>query len=435
MTRLLAPGGPDAVAVLLVGDELLLGTVADTNGAWLARSLTSAGLRVVAVETVPDDVGRIADAVARLSGRAGSVIVSGGIGPTSDDLTREALAAVAGCELVEDDAAAAAILQVMARYGRRATPEVMRMARRPTCGSMIVNPVGSAPGVRLALQDSVVYAMPGVPSELRSMLEAVVPDLLARAGPLSRLHSATVEVSLLGESSVSRLLGEVEADVARRPDVDLAYLARPARVSVRVTVRAGRAADSADATKALQGWLARVTAALGEHVLGPEGTTLAQAVVESLARCGQTVAAAESLTAGAVVRELTTVPGSSSVVRGGVTAYATELKTTLLDVAEDLLAAHGPVHPDVALAMAHGVRRRLGATWGLATTGVAGPDPVGDHLPGEVHVAVAGEDEADVRSLQLPGDRERVRTLASAHVLDRLRRRLLRGEWPAPRRR
>ncbi len=425
MTALLAPGGPDAVGVVLVGDELLLGSVTDTNGAWLARTLTSHGLRLVQTLVVPDDAARIASAVTSLAGWVGSVIVSGGIGPTSDDLTREALAEVGACDLVADDGAVDAITAWLAARGRTPTASVLRMARRPRTATMLVNPSGSAPGVRLEVGESVVYAVPGVPSELVAMVEStVLGDIVDRAAPLAPLHSVSVEVALLGESSVVGLLEPVEQAVAHEPSTDLAYLARPAHVSVRVSVRDP---DRAAAARALVEWERRVCEALGEHVIGRDGTTLEQAVVAALAKAGQSVAAAESLTGGGVVAALTRVPGASAVVRGGVTAYATDVKRSLLAVSPSLLATNGPVDVDVATAMARGVRDLIGADWGLATTGVAGPEPVGRHAPGEVFVAVAGPDGTSTRTLSLPGGREQVRALATAHVLDELRVRLRAG--------
>ncbi|MGB9372613.1 MAG: CinA family nicotinamide mononucleotide deamidase-related protein [Jiangellales bacterium] len=423
MTGLLSAGGSDAVALLLVGDELLLGSVADTNGAWLARRLTQTGLRVVTSRVVPDDVARIAEGVAALAAEVGSVVVSGGLGPTSDDLTRQALADVSGCPLVPDDAAVAAITGWYADRGRAPDTTVLRMAERPSCAQMLVNPQGSAPGVRLELGSCVVYAVPGVPSELHAMVEAVVlPDLTARAGDLPAQHSVSFEVALLGESAVSALLRDVEALVAHDPSTDLAYLARPAQVSVRLSVREQ---DAGVAAARHARWSSLVAEALGEHVMGRDGVTLPEVVIAALAAQGASVGAAESLTGGGVTKALTSVPGSSAVLRGGVVAYATDVKQSVLGVGADLLRVHGPVHPDVAVAMARGARALLASTWGVATTGVAGPDPVDDHPAGTVHVAVDGPGGAQVRSLTLAGDRGRVRLLSTAHALDLLRRRLV----------
>jgi nicotinamide-nucleotide amidase len=253
------------------------------------------------------------------------------------------------------------------------------------------------------------------------MAATVLSDILDRSGQRRPVRSISVEVALLGESAVAAALADVEAAVADEPAVDLAYLARPAHVSVRVSVREH---DASRATADLAQWRARLHAALGEHVLGDDGTTLPEAVVARLVEAHATVACAESVTGGGVVSALTSVPGASAVVRGGVTAYATDLKRRVLAVPTGLLTRRGPVDPDVAAAMAQGARTVLDADWGLATTGVAGPDPVGDHPVGEVHVAVAGPDGTSVRSLKLPGDRDRVRALSTAHVLDALRLRL-----------
>ena len=425
MTRLLAQGGPDGVAVVLVGDELLLGSVADTNGAWLARAVTSSGLRLVAMEVVPDDVDRVAEAVGRLAPWVGNLVLSGGIGPTSDDVTRQALAVAASSHLVRDAASTAAIEARYRARGRSAGKAALRMAERPEQAQMITNAHGSAPGVRLELGDAVVYAVPGVPGELRPMVRrAVLPDIVARVGPVIPIRSASLEVAVLGESDVAALLREVEAEVDCDPIADLAYLARPAHVSVRVSVRSP---DDALATVRLDHYVRSVSAALGLHVMGRDGSTLPAAVVSLLVEQEATVAAAESLTGGGVVQALTDVPGASAAVLGGVTAYATDIKSRLLGVPTDLLAEHGPVHPKVATAMAVGVRDRLGSTWGVSTTGAAGPEPVGRHPPGEVHICVAGP-TTQTLSLTLPTGRDRVRALAVAHALDLLRRSLLGGE-------
>jgi nicotinamide-nucleotide amidase len=430
VTGLLSEGGSDAVALLLVGDELLLGSVADTNGAWLARRLTQTGLRVVQSRVVPDDVDRIAEAVRALSAQVGSVVVSGGLGPTSDDLTRQALADVSGCPLVADDAAVAAITDWYAARGRAPDGAVLRMAARPSCARMLVNPQGSAPGVRLELGACVVYAVPGVPSELYAMVEGVVlPDVAERAGELPAQYSESFEVALLGESGVSGLLRDVEALVADDPSTDLAYLARPAHVSVRLSVRDTGTRPAAERHVR---WSAMVAEALGDHLMGRNGVTLPGVVVDALTAQGATVAAAESLTGGGVTQALTSVPGASAVLRGGVVAYATDVKQWVLGVDADLLSSRGPVDPDVAIAMARGARSILSSTWGVATTGVAGPDPVDDHPAGTVHVALDGPGGPVVRSLALAGDRARVRMLSTAHALDLLRRRLRStesGEW------
>jgi nicotinamide-nucleotide amidase len=428
VTHLLSPGGPDAVGVLLVGDELLLGTVTDVNGAWLARTLTAHGLRVVDVCVVPDDEERIVAALRRLAGSVSGVVVSGGIGPTSDDLTREALAQACGCDLVTDGQAAAAIEAWFAAQGRRAPAAVLRMARRPACATVLANPAGSAPGVSVEVAGCRVYAVPGVPAELRAMVtERVLPDLLARAGGAVPTATMSLEVALLGESAVAARLAGVEADVADDPTTDLAYLARPAHVSVRLSVRREPVQDAHARLAAL---VAAAESALGPDLVGRDGAGLAPVVLAALRRAGSSVATAESLSGGGVVAALTAVPGSSLSVRGGVVAYTSEVKADVLGVDRRLLEGSQAVHPDVAAAMAAGARRVLAADWAVATTGAAGPDPVGPHQPGEVYVAVTGPTTARVRSLRLPGARATVQRLAVAHALDLLRRCLL--DLPEP---
>jgi nicotinamide-nucleotide amidase len=420
VTGLLAQGGADAVAVVLVGDELLLGSVADTNGAWLARTVAAHGLRMVSVQVVPDEVGRISEAVHRVAGTVGTVVLSGGIGPTSDDLTREALARACGCALVPDESARQAIRAWFAARGRGVPTTAWRMAQRPQCAAMVVNQSGSAPGVALELDGSWVVALPGVPSELRAMVgSTVLPQALARAGDRPPTVSTCLEVALLGESAVAARLADLEAAVRDDASVDVAYLARPAHVSVRLSVRGESLERSQRRVEALA---AQARDALGPDVVGVDGASGAGVVLAELTTRRQTLACAESLTGGQVSADLTAVPGASLVLRGAVVTYATELKQTLAAVPTHLLEQQGPVDLQVALAMAQGVRARLGADWGLATTGVAGPDPVGVHPPGEVYVAVCGPDSHRVRSLRLPGDRERVRRLAAAHAVDLLRR-------------
>lgn len=430
MTRLLASGGPDAVAVVLVGDELLLGRVSDSNASWLARLLIEHGLRLVEVTVVPDEVGRIAAAVRRATESGGSVVVSGGIGPTSDDVTREGLALAADSPLVSDWRAEQTITASAAARGREPTQQMLRMAERPADATMLVNEFGTAPGVRVELEDAVVYAVPGVPSEFQEMLRrSVLPEMLRRSGRRVPVRSVSIEVAGLGEPRVAALLQDVDDRIANDPAVDLAYLAQPAHISVRVSVREP---DAAVADRRLSSWAAQIEDALAPHVMGRDGTTLPEAVVAALVEQSSTVAVAESLTGGGVLRELTTVPGSSAVVRGGVVAYASDLKASVLDVPGSLLSSHGPVHPVVAEAMARGVRARLDATYGLGTTGVAGPDPVGRHQPGEVYVAVAGPAGARSWRLSVPGDRDRVRRVSVAQVLDRLRRILTEREHGGP---
>jgi nicotinamide-nucleotide amidase len=402
-------------AVVAVGDELLLGDIVNGNAAWLGAQLAAVGCPVVHSSMVGDDVDRIVVALRRALEDADVVVTSGGLGPTVDDLTREAVAAVAGAPLERQPALEAALRERFAAYGYRDLPEaVMQQADVPRGATVLDNPVGSAPGLRVEVGQRLLYAMPGPPHELAAVMEAVLPELAARSG--SVVVTRTLHCGGLGESAVAELVqGAIEV-----PDgVALAYLAGGAVVRVRLTTAAATT-EQADAV--LRPLVEKAAAALGDAVFGRDADSLPAVVVRTLREAGATVAVAESLTGGLVGGALTEVPGSSAVFRGGVQVYATDLKASLAGVPEQVLAEHGAVSAPTAEALAQGVRGRLGATYGLALTGVAGPEPQEGHPPGTLHVAVAGPSGVQVRSVRLPGDRQRVRLLAVNAGLDLLRR-------------
>ena len=403
------------VAILAVGDELLLGDVVNSNAAWLGRQCADAGLEVVASAAVGDDPTLIVQALDVLLAEVDAVLCTGGLGPTSDDRTREALAAWSGSPLIRDEAQAARLDAWYAGRGRVPTEAVYAQAERPAVAQALANEVGSAPGLWVERAGAVVCALPGPPRELQPMAtEHVLPRLRASAGWPPPLLTRQLRVAIVPESTVAEALAPIEARLPA--DVRLSYLAAPGEVRVRLLGVDREAVDAvADEARSLLG---DAVHAEGERLLG-------ESVVESLRERGSSVAVAESLTGGALCSALVDVPGASAVLRGSVTAYATELKADLLGVDPDLLARVGAVHPEVAAAMAAGARVRLGAVWGVATTGVAGPDPQDGHPPGTVHVAAAGPEGIRVRSLVVRGARPLVRQLAVMHALEVLRRAVL----------
>ena len=404
-------------AVVAVGDELLLGDIVNGNAAWLGAQLAAVGCPVVHSSMVGDSVERIVVALRRALEDADVVVLTGGLGPTVDDLTRDAVALVAEAPLVRQPAIEVELRERFAAYGYHDLPEaVMQQADVPRGATVLDNPVGSAPGLRIALGEQLVYAMPGPPHELAAVMQAVLPELAARSG--SVVLTRTLHCGGLGESAVAEL---VQAAIEVPAHVALAYLAGGAVVRVRLTT-AAPTVEQADAV--LRPLVEAAAAALSDAVFGRDEDSLSAVVVRALQQAGATVAVAESLTAGLVGGALTEVPGSSAVFRGGVQVYATDLKTTLAGVPDRVLAEHGAVSPQTAQALAEGVRDRLGATYGLALTGVAGPDAQEGHPPGTLHVAVAGPYGVQVRSVRLPGDRQRVRLLAVNAGLDLLRRAL-----------
>ena len=405
--------------MVAVGDELLLGDIVNANAAWLGARLAEAGAPVVHSSAVGDDVARIVTALRRAMEDADVVVTTGGLGPTVDDVTRDAVAAVAGVPLDRVPELEQSLRERFAAYGITELPvQVMRQADVPRGATVLDNPVGSAPGLMIDVDGRLLVALPGPPHELAATFsQAVRTDLQGRSGEVGLTR--TLHVAGMGESAVAE---RVDAALDLPPGVDLAYLAGGGIVRVRLTTTA---ATVERAAAVLDPHVAVAAGVLGDAVFGRDDDTLPAVVVRRLASRGQTLAVAESLTAGLVGATVTEVPGSSAAFRGGVQVYATDLKTSLARVPETVLAEHGAVSPETAAAMAAGVRAALDADWGLALTGVAGPDEQEGHPPGTVHVAVAGPDDVTgARSLRLPGDRQRVRLLAVSVALDLLARRL-----------
>ncbi len=413
------------VAVVAVGDELLLGDVINGNLGWLGRALADAGVPVIRGFEVGDAVHEIVAVLRTALEVADAVVVTGGLGPTSDDRTRDALAQVAGVGLHRDAELQRGVAAWYAGRGREAPLNVWVQADVPDGARSIANPVGTAPGIALEIDGRAVYAVPGVPAELHGMVTSTIaPELRARAGSPPPLVTRQLRVAILGESLVAERLAPLEADLGepggQGGGVQLSYLASPGEVRVRFT---GLEVDTLDRLRD------RAEELLGDVVSGRDSETLPATVLRLLTASGATVAVAESLTGGALASALVDVPGSSEAFRGGVVAYATELKAELLGVDPALLAAGGPVQSEVAVAMARGVRGRLAATYGLATTGVAGPNAVDGVPAGTAYVAVSGPGglERAVR-LELPGGRDRVRRLVVIHALDLLRGLLIREQ-------
>jgi nicotinamide-nucleotide amidase len=397
------------VELITVGDELLSGLVLNSNVARVADAIGGIGLGLAAVCDVSDDVAEIVAALRTSCARSDLVLCSGGLGPTSDDLTRDALAVLAGVEMDRDPELEDIVRSRYAEWHVPVPDLALRQADVPRGAVAVPNPRGSAPGLRMTVGGTLIYALPGVPRELEAMLaDHIVPELAAGLdGP--RPVTATIRVALTGESSIATALDGADLSAVR-----VAYLALPGDVAVRLT---GPADVVAAATTVVQ-------ERLGAAAYSADGSTLPAVLHGLLRERGAGVAVAESLTGGLVAAALTDPAGASVSFRGGAVVYATEAKAEL-GVDADLLAARGPVDADVAVQLARRVRERLGATHGLATTGVAGPDPVGEYPVGTVFVAVDSAQGSQVIRRMLPPRRDLVRQLTVVHALDLLRRHLL----------
>ncbi len=405
--------------IVAVGTELLLGQIVDTNSSWMGEQLAIIGVEHQRQTKVGDNLGRIADAVTEALGRADAVIVCGGLGPTQDDITREALARVMGVQVVRHPEVADVIRELFASRGRAMPENNLRQADVPEGATIIEQRTGTAPGLICPVGDKVVYAVPGVPYEMREMLErAVLPDLAARAGQRQVIVSRVLRTWGESESRVAELLDPRLRALDEAGNPTLAFLASGIEgIKVRLTARG----DTQEvATALLDAEEHAVRTILGDIVFSGDDLPMEAEVGRLLDERGWTLAIAESLTGGLVASRVVNVPGSSEWFKGGVVAYDSQVKFDVLDVPE------GPVISETAAkAMADGVRRLLKTDVGLATTGVAGPAEQEGQPPGTVWLGIAVGDDVDATFLRLPGDRDRVRQLTVISLMDRLRRKLL----------
>jgi nicotinamide-nucleotide amidase len=406
--------------VLAVGTELLLGQIVDTNSAWIGEQLAASGIDSYEHRVIGDNQTRIVAALRDLLSRADAVLVCGGLGPTQDDLTRDAIAELMGVPLVRRMELAEQIA-TMFRARLRDMPESnLRQADIPDGGEAIPNPLGTAPGLICPVGDGkVVYAVPGVPYEMQEMVRSqVLPDLLRRSGEASTIVSRSLKTWGTSESALAEMVAHrLDAlDAAGNPTI--AFLARGIEgLVVRITAKGATEHDAralADAEEE------ELRAILGDLVFGVDDETMEYAVLERLRGRGWSLGVAESVTGGFIGARIVNVAGASDVFRGTIGAYATEVKRSVLEVTADVV-----VSEQAAREMAEGAQRVLGADVGIAVTGVAGPAEQDGVAVGTVCFAIALPGRpADAVTTRLPGDRERIRQFATISLLNLLRLRL-----------
>jgi nicotinamide-nucleotide amidase len=411
--------------ILCVGTELLLGDILNSNARWLARELAALGVPHHRQEVVGDNRERLMTAVREASSRCQVLITTGGLGPTADDLTTEAIAAAFGAPLVEHPEVWADIQAKLGARGRPVAPSNRRQALLPEGAAVLPNPTGTAPGMIWSPRPGfTILTFPGVPMELRAMWQATAISWLRQAGLAEGVFlSRRLHVWGIGES----LLAERVADLLDSANPTVAPYAGGGQVTLRVTARA---ADSAAAEALLEPVELEIRGRIGSACFGRDDDSLASVVVRALTERGQTLAVAESCTGGGLGAALAAVPGASACWLGGVMAYANAAKRELLGVPEALLERWGAVSDPVAVAMAEGVRARLGSDWAIATTGIAGPGgATADKPVGLVHLAVVGPAPfpswtEGVRFGASRG-REAIQALSVGEALNRLRISLL----------
>ena len=409
-------------SVVAVGTELLLGQIVDTNSSWIGEQLAANGIDSLLQVKVGDNHQRIVDVVRSALVEADAVIMCGGLGPTHDDLTREAIAEVMGVDLVMHDDIAQVIRNIFESRGRRMADNNLQQAMVPVGATVIHQTRGTAPGLLCPVGDKVIYAVPGVPHEMQDMMErAILPDLRARSGDTSVIASRVIRTWGESESGLNERLNPIIAQLEEIGNPTLAFLASGWEgIKVRLTAKG---ADSQQAHAVLDEWQAKVLEIVGDVVFGFDADNMETVVLNLLREQGLTLGLAESVTGGLVSGRLTSIPGASDVLRGSVVSYASEVKFDLLDV------PRGPVVSEAAaVAMAEGARRVLGADVALSLTGVAGPAEQDGQPVGTLCIAVAMNGRSTVSTtLRMPGQRDQMRQMSVISSLDFLRKQLFDG--------
>ncbi|MEZ4317105.1 MAG: CinA family nicotinamide mononucleotide deamidase-related protein [Myxococcota bacterium] len=420
------------VEILSQGDEVVTGQVADTNAAWLATRLTELGFLVVRHTSVGDRMGDLVALFSEVASRCDVALCTGGLGPTEDDLTAEAIAQAFSMPLELDEAALVDLKGKYARFGRPMPAINEKQCWLPRGSLRIDNDWGTAPAFAVSAGRAWMAFMPGVPREMRSIFdERIVPEL-ARRFSLAPDRLITFRTTGVGESNLQEAMGPDW--MAGEPGLVVSFRTKLPENHIKLRLAATVSAErEGELVRDLAGRIGRslfaiegLTAPIELPGVDPEGGDLVAVLARRLARRGETLACAESCTGGRVASLCTGIPGSSAWFLEGAVTYSNATKVRMLGVSEATLAEHGAVSEPVARQMAEGIRARSGATWGVATTGIAGPDGGSEAKPvGTVHIALAGPNGTEHRLVRFGGDRQRIQALAAASALDLLRRHTL----------
>ncbi len=408
--------------IIAIGTELLLGQIVDTNSSWLGQELALAGIDSVHQSKVGDNLERIVDSIRLALGRSDAVILCGGLGPTQDDITREAIAEVMGVSLVHDHEIGEKIRELFTSRGREMTQNNLRQADRPEGASLIPEMPGTAPGLICPINNQVIYAVPGVPHEMRTMVKGtVISDLKHRAGFTSAIRSRVLRTWGRTESGLAEMLADRIRELDQLGTATLAFQASGIEgLKVRITVKA---ADEESANAVIADEEKRVRHILGDCVFGIDDETMESVVLDLLRERSMRLAVAESVTGGLVGARLAAVPMASEVLTGTMVAYSKDLAAKWFEMPP------GPiVSREAVMAMANGVRQALNAEVGLAVTGVASPSESSELPVGTVFFGFAIGDQIDAVSAAMPGDRNRIREYSVINLLNFLRRELLFGD-------
>ena len=411
--------------IIAVGSELLTPDRVDTNSLFLTAQLNRLGIEVTRKTVVSDELAALRDAFADAMERAELVIATGGLGPTEDDRTREAVADLLGRKLARDPAVMSKIEARFRQLGRTMSEVNKRQAMVPEGASVLENARGTAPGLWLESRGRIVILLPGPPHELKAMFVAQVEPRLARLSTGMRLVSRELRIAGMGESDVDQRIAPI---YTRHSDVQTTILTAPGEIQVHLRAWTD---DIPSAQRRLQEIQEGIVLALGEAVFTTKGESMEEVVARDLTLQHATIATAESCTGGLLAERLTRISGSSAYFLGGVVSYSNTLKSAWVDVPAEIIESRGAVSAEVAIALADGIRRRTGATLGVGITGIAGPTGGTPEKPvGTVHISIADASGSKERALYFSGERERIRWQASQTALDLVRRYFLYAAQP-----
>ncbi|HEV3221177.1 MAG TPA: competence/damage-inducible protein A [Candidatus Acidoferrales bacterium] len=406
--------------IIAVGSELLTPDRVDTNSLFLTSELNKLGIEVTRKAVVGDNPAEIRDVFSQALSRADVVIATGGLGPTEDDLTREAVAELLGRKLESSPEVLRVIQERFRSIGRPMAENNLRQALVPEGAQVLENKRGSAPGLWLESEGRIVILLPGPPKEMEAMFARQVAERLGKRSSGKRLFARELRVTGLPESDVDLRVAPI---YMKYMDVQTTILAAPGEIQIRLRTWSS---DPRASEKLLDELVERLAITLGENLFSTQSESLEEVVANSLIKNKATISTAESCTGGLLAERLTRTPGSSAYFLGGVVSYSNELKSSWVDVPAEMIHAHGAVSAEVALALADGIRRRTGSTFGVGITGVAGPGGGTPEKPvGLVHIALADGGAPREHGIRFPGDRDRVRLQASQTALDMVRRYLL----------
>lgn len=407
--------------IITIGDELLIGQVVDTNSAWIAQHLNDIGIKVKQITSVSDEEGHILQALNEAIKRADIILLTGGLGPTKDDITKKTLCKYFNTGLKFDEQSYKIIETIFHSRGREVTPINRLQAEVPENCTVLHNFLGTAPGMWFEKDKKIYISMPGVPSEMKGLMEKIILPKIKERFPLVPIVHKTILTQGAGESFLSDLISSWEDNLPS--NLKLAYLPAAGMVRLRITANGE---NEETLRKEVENEALKLKALIGEYIYGYENDKLEALIGRLLREQKKTICTAESCTGGFIAHKITSIPGSSEYYIGSVVAYANEIKINELNVDMLTLETHGAVSEQVVKAMAHNARKKFKTDYSIACSGIAGPDGgTADKPVGTVWIAVSNFEKIITRKLQLGTSRERVILETAQHTLNTLRKMLL----------